>query len=806
MNDKEVLSRYVNKVNKFSRTLKEKENEILELSQALNANGEKYNEALDRINEFDKLTYAEFEEKYGNFQHGLEEDQESIDAAFDAYKKEKKAALENDKRDLGTHIIDEDIENEEKIDALTEEIRVMVEEQRRYVREVTKDLTARMETYNSIRNELYQELQAATTVDEKKRLSNEISRITKSVNEINLTLTDIKSYGSLINSIKKEYDNSELTYDAINIFADKFKDVEASLARIEDSINEVDFEMNIEFDATTNKYKVSCKYGNIQLSPAKEFDASELTEDNISKVMNGFASKVAENTSLKVSDIKNGDVVIRNDGKVVSKDKFVNAAKTAVATNMKQEVEQTNNLDTPTPEQTETEVLKPTTPEKPNTEVPETQTPEQPNVAGTETEEVEPENDDLGNDEPDLGQTPRTTPVNGTENLKDGEVYKVVAKKAAKKKTMERANLALVATAAIGLGFGMSPMILAGLSSFALGVEALTTIPPLIKYNATKHKLKRIARKFNLKVELGKEDGKCYFYHLDDNTYERVIINSANASELGDQIAEELQAALDKSFKNERRGKGESAETAKEYRVRNLPTITIDNLANAFVEFGGANYYRRSGTPSPEEAQRDYQNSNYVEEEVVDADIFDLDEIRNSVSEPQNEDVQEVSVQAPEIEHVDGEVIDEPVYADELITEVPMPEVAEEVIEPISTDNEIADMINEVSQDQNMAVPVPEEEQVDNVDSFMSGLNGAEEEVIRKYSDAELIEVHNRLKLANEQGEAAIGETLMNLLSSGAFEPTENDLNYLQQLDPNKEIFTDSLKDEILDSRKGKVL
>ncbi|MDE6292699.1 MAG: hypothetical protein K2L98_03370, partial [Bacilli bacterium] len=121
----------------------------------------------------------------------------------------------------------------------------------------------------------------------------------------------------------------------------------------------------------------------------------------------------------------------------------------------------------------------------------------------------------------------------------------------------------------------------------------------VIKSNAIKHKLKKIAKKvkracgINIRPEYNYTTRQAGFV-LYDNLSGRLpvtpFLNSDNISDfLSSEQCKIVNEIIDSSFArtNSYRGKGEDAATVREYKYREFNKISLDNITCAFDDVGG---------------------------------------------------------------------------------------------------------------------------------------------------------------------------------------------------------------------------
>lgn len=391
-------------------------------------------------------------------------------------------------------------------------------------------------------------------------------------------------------------------------------------------------------------YSIDMRCGNMIADPRPLITADKFNKKTVADYVKGFASVVASKSDLSMEVFEESKVALKENGVDKGRFDFKNFGELAVKeiTNGEEIVQEKEE---PTVEEptVETPVVEEPTVEEPAVETPtvEESTPEKPAVE-------EPGIDEK--DIPEVDPVQQTREEQETHHVGDMEndvVYKVVSARNARRGKYNVAKTVL-ATAAIGLGFagiplgfGLAPAAIAGGAYVATAVvEALGDGLTKLRYNATRRKLKKIARKCGVQYEENYENGTAHFVLVDDETKERDVITSSNTNGKSDMYNAQLTEELNRVF-NKNRGKGENATTFAEITNRNLEPVTLDNVEAAFQEFGGIQTRKELNAYkfNPIKAFNRFKEA--LKPEGDELDDVDLDEVDEMTP----------------LEHVEGEIV-----------------------------------------------------------------------------------------------------------------------------------------------------
>lgn len=805
--NEEILSRYFDKYSKFSTMLEENEKRVLELS-TINYDvdaqlKENFDNAVD-------MSYEDYKNDENNpYMNMTEED-------FKEYKKEKIATLAQTGHGVmlegGVYAPNDVMNNNDEIDKITDEIRNRIKREKDSINRIIKQVSAQLDVYYDQLRDYHDDIENANSKEEKIRLSMESKKIKEAFDLLTAALKDMKKYRSLINKIEKEYSKTDISYDATIVYAEELSEVKTSIDYIQNRMNNVnynDFELDITYDATTDRYKVNCRCGNVILSPAPDFTKEQLTPEAIQGILYKFADKVAANSPLTINEIKAKDITVKNNGKEVTKTSFGNVGDRAVEnlnSDLTQEV---------TPVQEEQALAEETAPTIEESTPTVEETIEEP-VQTEENTPVQEEQDvptPTQTEEAPTVETPVAPAQNETIETPAPEVDAVAEKalraiNARKAKSLKRYSGTMLAAAGLFAASLFTPVpamaVAAPLAYGALrGVEdAYVFGKQAVIRKARKHKLNKIAKKFGLGVEYNYENGKCYFYDKEDEA-KRPITSISDGTDV-DKVNDDIQAAIDAEFNNEERGKGTAADTKFAKKYANCTKITLDNLEATFQDLGGiiSPKERREFHLVPEKIASRFNKRNNNDELVEEVDIEEAEALAEQM---QNAPVQEatepteIPVQTKPVEtpvapiRLTPEMVEPvptPVQTETVETPaVQTPEPVQETIEPVQTSltesfESPDELLSELTGETNTVAPVVPVETVNNVYNVEDGHNYSQEQL-------------NNLAIydsAIKSDEITGGEKLHELLSSG-FNPTPADYAYLQSKFPDT--FTEALGQQL---------
>ena len=174
----------------------------------------------------------------------------------------------------------------EKLNSIGDKIRKMVEFQKR-------NLLDSLNAIEKVKSEMIEK--AESGIDPTDR---EIAKMF--VKDNNKKIRELKSRIEVFDSILESLTNVETILQNKNeLSSDKIKEYYEFFSNYnKEPIGNEDIEINVTFNKDTGKYTVSCKSGNFELKPGKEFTKDELTEENVNKLLKGFAGAISNNKVL----------------------------------------------------------------------------------------------------------------------------------------------------------------------------------------------------------------------------------------------------------------------------------------------------------------------------------------------------------------------------------------------------------------------------------------------------------------------------------------------------------------------------
>lgn len=541
----------------------------------------------------------------------------------------------------------------ERLNKLSEKIKKMIEFQK-------KNLTEALTNIERVKSEMIKLAEVGVKPEDPKvgvdPTDREIARLfvkdnNKKIRELRAKLESYDKILERINNIEKALENkAEVSEEVVQECIDSLNE------QNDETVNNDDIEVNVTFNKDTGKYTVSCKCGNFELKPGKEFTKEELTEENINRLLKGFAGAIANNK-----------VLVNTNGKRYSGARVNNAAASII--NAANSLEATKNLggNPPKPPQ-------PPQPPKP----------------------PKPE------DEPNK---PVMDPV----------VHRVISSRNRKRKIGwisdgVAAGVGVVTALAAGplLGVAVGAAGIIGTEAYVEGAIAFKTA----KIRRT---LKKIAKENGLKVVTDHETASVYFCG-EKGLDSRITADDLNGPKEVSEVARRLQDALDEAFNNDVRGTATKEQREifmKHKKAASIPLsmcekVTLDNLEAAYQNVGGV--YKRENRFKLKDVGKistDFSKSVEPEKntEVEEATIEDaLEEEKEetvdapTVEEPQETKDETVAEDIPVIDDIP--VVDQPAETSEPTVEEPTveepvvqePVVEEPTVEENQTNNDI--MVN----------------------------------------------------------------------------------------------------------------
>ena len=480
----------------------------------------------------------------------------------------------------------------DEYDKLIEKLNKDSEKLDKVIDRAIKRIQIRIDELDEEITDLVDELMETKERDEKIKLSNQLEKYRSMKISYEANLKTIKQFKGLSKDLIKNVED----YDKMEELVEKaWKQINEVNERLFREDNEI--EVDISYNNQTGKYLVSCKCGYFSF-PGKEFSEEELSKDNISKLLKGFAGAIASNR-----------VVLSKNGKVVMKTSFENAANNVVEAGKSIDKSQILNPEDdilskgtsiepePTPEPTPTPIEPEPTPEPTLTPIEPEPTPE-PTPTPTEPEstpeptptQTEPES----TPEPTPTQTePEPTPIENPEKS-DPIVQRVMESRNWKEKIGKG-----IKVAGIGIGvitaFAANPLLGIGLGASAVAsAKAYVEGAQAIKSRKIRKTLKNIADRYGLEVKVDHDTYSVYFCGK-NGIDSRVTSEDLKGNPTAKKIAEDLQGELDRAFANDLRGTATKAQVdafAKHKKATSVPIemcqkVTLDNLEAAYQEVGG---------------------------------------------------------------------------------------------------------------------------------------------------------------------------------------------------------------------------
>ena len=498
-----------------------------------------------------------------------------------------------------------------------------------------KRIQIRLDELDEEITDLVDELVETKEHDEKIKLSNQLEKYRSMKISYEANLKTIKQFKGLSKDLIKNVED----YDKMEELVEKaWKQINEVNERLYREDNEI--EVDISYNNQTGKYLVSCKCGYFSF-PGKEFSEEELSKDNISKLLTGFAGAIASNR-----------VVLSKNGKVVMKTSFENAANNVVEAGKSIDKSQILNPEDdilskgtsiepePTPEPTPTPIEPEPTPEP----------------MPTPTE-------------------PEPTPIENPEKS-DPIVQRVMESRNWKEKIGKGIK-------AVGIGIGVVTAVAAhpllglgiGLAAVA-SAKAYVEAAQAIKSREIRDTLKNIADKYGLEVKVDHDTYSVYFCGK-NGIDSRVTSEDLKGNPTAKKIAEDLQGELDRAFANDLRGTATKAQVdtfLKHKKATSIPIemcqkVTLDNLEAAYQEVGGvfSKKDKKRGFFDVKEIATKFMKS-LAPEKNSEVEVGNVDDIFDELNKAQEQTeeqlesnkVQEKAEEQPELNKAEEQVEESP--------------------------------------------------------------------------------------------------------------------------------------------------
>lgn len=568
----------------------------------------------------------------------------------------------------------------EKLNSIGDKIRKMVEFQKR-------NLLDSLNAIEKVKSEMIEK--AESGIDPTDR---EIAKMF--VKDNNKKIRELKSRIEVFDSILESLTNVETILQNKNeLSSDKIKEYYEFFSNYnKEPIGNEDIEINVTFNKDTGKYTVSCKSGNFELKPGKEFTKDELTEENVNKLLKGFAGAISNNK-----------VLVNANGKRYAGARINNAAESIITAANSLEV--TKNLGGDQPPK----------PPKPNNDQPPKPNNDQPPKPNNDQPPKPPQNPKDELNKPDIDPVVHRVISSRNRNRKIGWVSDGVA-----------AGIGICTAIAAGPLLGI-PLGVAGVAA----TEAFVNGALAFKTAKIRRTLKKIAKANGLKVVTDHETASVYFCG-EKGLDSRLTSADLNGPKEVSVVAKKIQEELDKVFNNDLRGTATKEQKdifLKHKKSSVIPLsmcekVTLDNIEAAYQNVGGvykrengfklkdglkiANDFVKSVKPSQNTELEDVTIEDAMGEEfpiIEDAPVVDEEKTEQN-TEPKEETaevkVEEPTPVVPEVETIEPE---------EIIPEIEIPTIDEvKTEEPVETTPEVKnEETMETTPEVKAAEPVVEE-------------------------------------------------------------------------------------------------
>ena len=565
----------------------------------------------------------------------------------------------------------------EKLNSIGDKIRKMVEFQKR-------NLLDSLNAIEKVKSEMIEK--AESGIDPTDR---EIAKMF--VKDNNKKIRELKSRIEVFDSILESLTNVETILQNKNeLSSDKIKEYYEFFSNYnKEPIGNEDIEINVTFNKDTGKYTVSCKSGNFELKPGKEFTKDELTEENVNKLLKGFAGAISNNK-----------VLVNANGKRYAGARINNAAESIITA--------ANSLEV-------TKNLGGNQPPKPNNDQPPKPNNDQPPKPNNDQPPKPPQNPKDESNKPDIDPVVHRVISSRNRNRKIGWVSDGIA-----------AGIGICTAIAAGPLLGI-PLGVAGVAA----TEAFVNGSLAFKTAKIRRTLKKIAKANGLKVVTDHETASVYFCG-EKGLDSRLTSADLNGPKEVSEVAKKIQEELDKVFNNDLRGTATKEQKdifLKHKKSSVIPLsmcekVTLDNIEAAYQNVGGvykrengfklkdglkiANDFVKSVKPSQNTELEDVTIEDAMGEEfpiIEDAPVVDEEKTEQN-TEPKEETaevkVEEPTPVVPEVETIEPE---------EIIPEIEIPTIDEvKTEEPVETTPEVKnEETMETTPEVKAAEPVVEE-------------------------------------------------------------------------------------------------
>ena len=544
----------------------------------------------------------------------------------------------------------------EKLNSIGDKIRKMVEFQKR-------NLLDSLNAIEKVKSEMIEK--AESGIDPTDR---EIAKMF--VKDNNKKIRELKSRIEVFDSILESLTNVETILQNKNeLSSDKIKEYYEFFSNYnKEPIGNEDIEINVTFNKDTGKYTVSCKSGNFELKPGKEFTKDELTEENVNKLLKGFAGAISNNK-----------VLVNANGKRYAGARINNAAESIITA--------ANSLEV-------TKNLGGNQPPKPNNDQPPKPNNDQPPKPNNDQPPKPPQNPKDESNKPDIDPVVHRVISSRNRNRKIGWVSDGIA-----------AGIGICTAIAAGPLLGI-PLGVAGVAA----TEAFVNGSLAFKTAKIRRTLKKIAKANGLKVVTDHETASVYFCG-EKGLDSRLTSADLNGPKEVSEVAKKIQEELDKVFNNDLRGTATKEQKdifLKHKKSSVIPLsmcekVTLDNIEAAYQNVGGvykrengfklkdglkiANDFVKSVKPSQNTELEDVTIEDAMGEEfpiIEDAPVVDEEKTEQN-TEPKEETaevkVEEPTPVVPEVETIEPE---------EIIPEIEIPTIDEvKTEEPVETTPEV---------------------------------------------------------------------------------------------------------------------
>ena len=518
----------------------------------------------------------------------------------------------------------------EKLNSIGDKLRKMIEFQKKNVNE---SLVA----IEKVKSEMIDKAENGIDPIDREIAKMFIKDNNKKIRELKAKIEKYDKLLDSLNNLESSLTNKkEINVDSVKEYYEFFSNYN------KEPIGNDDIEVDVTFNEETGKYSVSCKSGNFELKPGKEFTKEELTEGNINKLLKGFAGAISNNK-----------VLVNANGKRYAGARVNNAAESIItAANSLEVVKKVEEQNIEIPVENE-----PTVEAEKNTEV------EEPTI-----------------EEPIVDEVP-TKP----EPEMDPVVHRVISSRNFKRK-LGFASDAFIAGVGLVTAVAAGPLL--GVAMGAAGIittEALVNGALAFKTAKIRRTLKKIANENGLKVVTDHETASVYFCG-EKGLDSRITSADLNGPKEVSEVARKLQDALDKAFNNDVRGT--ATEEQREIFMKHkyayaIPLsmcekVTLDNIEAAYQNVGGV--YKREGNFKLKDSvkiAKDFVKSLAPEKntEVKEATVEDALEEENSQT---NENIDSPKVEEPQENKEESKVEDIPI-----IDDIPVVEQPAETLEPV---------------------------------------------------------------------------------------------------------------------------